>query len=89
MSAQKAAGAVTISTEMPKATNVVCTAMPLIAPSTVAKPWLRPQLMVRDTKSAISGPGVTASTKPARAKARMTERSGMKLGMAQRLVLSQ
>jgi hypothetical protein len=30
----------------------------------------------------MSGPGVTASTKPARAKARMTERSGMKLGMA-------
>ncbi|GLQ54451.1 hypothetical protein GCM10010862_17100 [Devosia nitrariae] len=37
--------------------------------------------MVRETKSAISGPGVTANTKLARAKARITERSGTKKGM--------
>src|SRR5690606_25037652 len=74
--AQKAAGAVTIRIEMPKAASIVWMAMPDRAPRTVTNPCLSPKLTVREMNSAMSGPGVMARTMAASAKLKMMVKSG-------------
>lgn len=50
-----------ITTETPKATNVVCTIQPVIKPTTVAKPYFFPQTTLCIKTKILSGPGEMAS----------------------------
>src|SRR3569832_545147 len=55
---------------MPSDAAVTCTMMPQPTPATAATPPRKPSCIERATSSAVSGPGVTLSSQPAKMKIR-------------------